>query len=182
MQTNVDLSKTMSHALRHEPWLYELEPDDQGWVPVDRLLSAIRRSGPQFCRIDRASIAEVIERSAKQRFEIQDGRIRALYGHSLPGLLRKQRASPPEILFHGTSPEAVERILTDGLRPMDRQYVHLSVERDVACEVGRRKSRQPVLLQIRSAEADAYGVAFLIGNDAVWLAKHVPSLFVELAD
>ena len=30
-----DLSEAVSHALRHEPWLYELELDDAGWAPVD---------------------------------------------------------------------------------------------------------------------------------------------------
>jgi len=30
----VRLSKTVAHALRHEPWLYELELDEEGWTPV----------------------------------------------------------------------------------------------------------------------------------------------------
>src|SRR6185503_3978380 len=38
----VALSKTVSHALRHEPWVYELELDDAGWVPVDDLLRSLR--------------------------------------------------------------------------------------------------------------------------------------------
>lgn len=29
------LSRLVSHALRHEPWIYELELDDEGWVPID---------------------------------------------------------------------------------------------------------------------------------------------------
>jgi RNA:NAD 2'-phosphotransferase (TPT1/KptA family) len=37
-----DVSRTISHALRHEPWLYELELDDTGWVPVGALLTALR--------------------------------------------------------------------------------------------------------------------------------------------
>jgi putative RNA 2'-phosphotransferase len=37
------LSKVVSHALRHEPWLYELELDDQGWVDVDHLIEALRK-------------------------------------------------------------------------------------------------------------------------------------------
>ena len=36
----VQLSKTVSHALRHEPWLYELELDDDGWVSVEAMLGA----------------------------------------------------------------------------------------------------------------------------------------------
>ena len=30
----VELSRAVSHALRHQPWLYELELDDEGWVQV----------------------------------------------------------------------------------------------------------------------------------------------------
>lgn len=39
--SDVDLSRAVSHALRHEPWLYELELDDEGWVPVDQVLAAV---------------------------------------------------------------------------------------------------------------------------------------------
>ncbi|RBH44138.1 RNA 2'-phosphotransferase, partial [Pseudomonas sp. MWU13-2860] len=37
-----NLSRTGSHAVRHEPWLYELELDDAGWVPLTALLAALR--------------------------------------------------------------------------------------------------------------------------------------------
>ncbi|SEE47265.1 RNA 2'-phosphotransferase [Jiangella alba] len=38
----IDLTREISHALRHEPWLYELELDDEGWVPVDQILAGLR--------------------------------------------------------------------------------------------------------------------------------------------
>ncbi|NTW40943.1 MAG: RNA 2'-phosphotransferase, partial [Cellulomonadaceae bacterium] len=37
-----DLSRVVSHALRHEPWLYELELDEAGWVSVQSLVEALR--------------------------------------------------------------------------------------------------------------------------------------------
>ena len=37
-----DASRVASHALRHEPWLYELDLDDDGWVATDALLAALR--------------------------------------------------------------------------------------------------------------------------------------------
>lgn len=37
-----DVSRVASHALRHEPWLYELELDEAGWVTIEALLTALR--------------------------------------------------------------------------------------------------------------------------------------------
>ena len=38
------LSKEISYALRHAPWEYELEMDEEGAVPVVQLLDALHRS------------------------------------------------------------------------------------------------------------------------------------------
>lgn len=32
------LSKTVSYVLRHAPWEYEIELDDEGWAPLEQLL------------------------------------------------------------------------------------------------------------------------------------------------
>jgi len=37
------LSKEISYALRHAPWEYDLEMDEEGWVPVEQLLDALHR-------------------------------------------------------------------------------------------------------------------------------------------
>jgi RNA 2'-phosphotransferase, Tpt1 / KptA family len=59
------LSKTISHALRHEPWLYELELDDEGWVPVDELFGSLRKEKPEWTSLTEADLAEMIARSDK---------------------------------------------------------------------------------------------------------------------
>ena len=61
---------------------------------------------------------------------------------------------------------------------MGRQYVHLSVDQETAGQVGRRKARGPVILEVLAAEAHAAGVTFYQGNDQVWLADAVPARFV----
>jgi putative RNA 2'-phosphotransferase len=176
---HVALSKTMAHALRHRPWLYELELDDQGWVCLAELLEALREHDEQWADIDDEDIKETVRRSSKQRFEISGDRIRARYGHSLPGRLSRVPARPPEHLFHGTSPRAVGAILREGLRPMRRQYVHLSTDVRTAEQVGGRKAAAPVLLRVDAARAAGAGVAFYRGNDLVWLADVVPGRFLE---
>jgi len=173
------LSRAVSHALRHEPWLYELELDDGGWVPVGELLVALRIEKPEWSMLSETDLAEMISRSEKKRHELHDGRIRALYGHSMPNKLLRQRADPPAFLYHGTSSEVAVLIRNDGLRPMGRQYVHLSTDRAMAQQVGGRKSQTPTILVVNAAMAHAGGVAFYRGNDLVWLADFVPSMFIE---
>ncbi|WP_445990140.1 RNA 2'-phosphotransferase [Chromobacterium haemolyticum] len=89
------LSRTVSHALRHEPWLYELELDDAGWVPLTALLAALRAERKEWRDLAVADLIEMIARSEKKRHEIDGDCIRAFYGHSLPGKLSKQRSAPP---------------------------------------------------------------------------------------
>ncbi len=173
------VSRTVSHALRHEPWLYELELNDEGWTSIEALLSALRKDRPEWSELDVDHLAEMIATSAKRRYEIQGDRIRAFYGHSLEGKLKKIPATPPEVLFHGTNPAVLPQIETSGLLPMARQYVHLSVDEDTAREVGRRKCRKPIILRICTRDAAAAGVHFYEGNDKVWLADAVPAEFIE---
>ncbi|MBS1697561.1 MAG: RNA 2'-phosphotransferase [Actinobacteria bacterium] len=174
-----DLSRVVSHALRHEPWLYELELDEEGWVPVGQLLTALHEKGGAWQRVDRDALARMLVNATKRRHEIDGERIRALYGHSVPGRVHKLPSEPPAVLFHGTAPETWPEIESSGLLPMARQFVHLSVDRAVALSVGRRKSERPVIVEVDAKAAASSGVVFYEGNDLVWLAASVPSRFLE---
>lgn len=176
-----EISRLVSRLLRHEPWLYELELDDEGWVPMDALLAAIRRAEPGWSEIDRSLLWVVLSGSSKRRHEIVGDHVRALYGHSMPGRLRKQPGVPPPVLFHGTSPQAAQSILISGLRPKNRQFVHLSVGPETALEVGRRKADDPVVVRVDTVAALAGGVPFMVGNQVVWLAESIPAEFLAVS-
>jgi putative RNA 2'-phosphotransferase len=176
------LSRVVSHALRHEPWLYELELDEEGWAPVDQLVVALREKGGDWESVDRPSLERMLAAATKRRHELDGDRIRALYGHSLPGRIAKRSAAPPARLFHGTAPETWVVIEVDGLLPMRRQFVHLSVDRETATLVGRRKSATPVVLTIDAAAAASAGTRFYQGNELVWLADSVPARFIDIAE
>ncbi|MFB4322031.1 MULTISPECIES: RNA 2'-phosphotransferase [Paenibacillus] len=172
------LSKEVSYALRHAPWEYELELDDEGWVSIEQILIALRRD-KQWESITENDLIEMIDKSDKARHEILNGKIRALYGHSAPQKILKVIGTPPTLLYHGTARHLVEQILHEGLRPMGRQYVHLSVDRETAYLVGKRKDPSPVLLVVRAEQASNEGCNFYQGNDAVWLADSVPARFIS---
>ncbi len=81
-------------------------------------------------------IEEMIVCSNKVRFELRYEKICALYGHSNTFTkINKISSKPPAILYHGTTPSAMKRIMSEGLRPMNRQYVHLSVDENTAVQV-----------------------------------------------
>ncbi len=123
-------------------------------------------------------LGRMIRSSKKRRYEMAGGRIRALYGHSVPERIVREEAFPPELLFHGTSPAAWRSIRNEGLRPMRRQYVHLSSDPNTAEQVGRRRSTEPVVLRVRAGDAGRAGVTFWRGNEAVWLTRNVPARYI----
>nr|WP_297945564.1 RNA 2'-phosphotransferase [uncultured Fibrobacter sp.] len=81
---------------------------------------------------------------------------------------------PPAVLYHGTTHRALLQILQDGLKPMQRQYVHLSIDVETATRVGKRRDSEPVILNIDTEAAQKAGIQFYIGNDKVWLCNRVP--------
>ena len=76
--------------------------------------------------------------------------------------------------------KALEAILNDGLRPMGRQYVHLSVNTETAVQVGKRRDAAPVILVIDAHKAYTDGIVFYKGNDKVVLADYVPAGYISI--
>lgn len=174
----VRLSKKVAHALRHDPEAYGIALDPQGWVGTAELVRALRRQSHHYDRLEEADLAEMVRRADKPRFELAGGRIRARYGHSLAQKIAMEPCEPPASLYHGTTPDAAEKILREGLAPMDRQYVHLSVDRASAVEVGRRRAPEPTVLVVAAGAAWRDGLKFYRGHDRIWLADSVPATYL----
>ena len=172
------LSRVISHALRHAPAQYGLVLDPGGWTPVEDLVAALRGHRAEWSGLVTSDLDRLIATADKPRFEMRDGRIRARYGHSLPDKIARVPTEPPVRLFHGTTSGAVPGILREGLRPMRRQYVHLSLDEATARRVGARRAGTPVVLLVRAADAHAAGVRFYLGYDGIWLADHVPPAYI----
>jgi putative RNA 2'-phosphotransferase len=177
----VKLSKFLALILRHQPERFALALDEEGWASLSEVME-ILRGLPNFRWANRADVMEVVEEGTgdgKKRFEVKDGRIRALYGHSFDRPIRYKPSSPPERLYHGTSPDVLEAIEGEGLKPMERQYVHLSPDRETAIKVGSRHTAHPVVIAVRAAEAHEAGIEFYHPEEAVYLVKRVPPEFLE---
>jgi putative RNA 2'-phosphotransferase len=178
----VRLSKTISHALRHNPEGYGLRLDNEGWVPVEELLCALRQRHEAWRWVSVTDLDSMIAASERQRFELRAGKIRAFYGHSTVERVEKQSAIPPALLYHGTTPQAANAIQQEGLKPMKRQYVHLSTSEQTARVVALRRTTRPVLLHIIALEAHHQGILFYPGNQDIWLADAIPPPFLRFQE
>lgn len=172
-----ELSKEVSYALRHAPWEYELELDENGGVPLEQLLSSLQLNS-KWENLTVIDLIEMIEKSEKKRHVIYDGKIRAFYGHSIPMKIVKEEKTPPEFLYHGTARRFLNSIKEKGLLPQNRQYVHLSQDIETAETVGKRHDNKAGILIIDSLKAWNDGIKFYYGNEKVWLADMVPYKYV----
>ncbi|MFB0567664.1 MAG: RNA 2'-phosphotransferase [Candidatus Bathyarchaeia archaeon] len=171
----VKVSKYMSFLLRHNP--ENLKMDRHGFVDLDGLLKRIRK---RF-RVDKEFILEIVEKSNRKRFEIVENKIRALYGHTIPVKLELEEDKAVKVLYHGTTPEAASRILKEGLKPMNRRWVHLSPTIEIATEVGLRRTENPVILEIHVEAARKSGLRFYKATDKVYVCGVIIPEYISLA-
>jgi putative RNA 2'-phosphotransferase len=161
------VGKKISYWLRHAPKQAGLKPDEDGWVSLSGLISELRRSGTP---LDAAGIAKLNESADKLRWEIDvaGDRIRATHGHSYsvdPGV----PASPPPTLYHGTGVKSLPSILSRGLAPRGREFVHLSTSVATAYAVGSRHGRAVIV----TVATEGLSQPFYRTSDEVWLTRAI---------
>lgn len=172
-----EASKFLSYVLRHEPQAIGLTLDREGWADIAALIAGARLSGRE---LDAALIRAVVDGSDKKRFAISaDGlRIRAVQGHSTDSVaIAFADKVPPALLYHGTATRFLESIMRTGLKPGERQYVHLSGDIETAVAVGQRYGA-PVVLKIDARQMHQEGFRFFQAENGVWLTNQVPPPFM----
>ncbi len=171
------ISKRLSLHLRHEPEGLGLTLEAGGWVNVDDLIKGFSKT---HFKITKEELETVVQENDKQRFSFDETglKIRANQGHSTEVDLQLEPQTPPDILYHGTSENALTIILKDGLKRMARHHVHLSTDKEMMLKVGQRHGK-PILIKVRAKEMQEAGHKFYLSDNGVWLADEVPANFLE---
>jgi putative RNA 2'-phosphotransferase len=173
-----ETSKFLSYVLRHEPQSIGLTLDREGWADIVALIDGAKQSGRE---LDEALIRAIVEGSDKKRFAISDDglSIRAVQGHSTESVaISYAEKVPPEFLYHGTATRFLESILKEGLRPGERQHVHLSEDLQTATAVGQRYGK-PIVLKVEALRMHHQGFKFFQAENGVWLTEKVPNFFLN---
>lgn len=164
------ISRTLAYLLRHNR---ELPMDEYGWA---RLADVVQMLAVSESRL-RVSMDELIRVSLavdELRFDVRNTMIRARYGHSRSVLTDHEPSNPDGALYHSTAMSSLQAVLErgEGLRPMSRQWVHMTTDRDTAIRVGRRHGPS-VLLALE--DASAHGLVCRFAGGTTWLIEQVPS-------
>ena len=167
----VNRGRHLAFLLRHDKDAFDAGViDSSGWRQVSEL---VKEQG-----YTRELLDAIVDTNNKQRYEFSDDKkkIRARQGHSIPVDVGLEEAVPPKVLYHGTSSKAFYNdIVKDGLKPMSRQHVHLSLDEQTAQMVGSRHSKDVYIIKIDTERMHADGYVFWKSANNVWLTKTVPS-------
>ncbi|WP_151745016.1 RNA 2'-phosphotransferase [Acinetobacter calcoaceticus] len=172
------ISQYLSFILRHKPEEIGLTLDNEGWADIQELIS---KSQPiENVILNKDIIKNVVRKSDKKRFQISDDwvKIRAVQGHSTASVnITLKKLVPPSYLYHGTAQRFIDSIKEHGILSKDRQYVHLTENKDTALTVGARYGK-PKILVIDALKMHDSGFEFFQAENGVWLIKHVPIEFI----
>lgn len=175
------VSKTMSYILRHNPYEFNLEVDDNGFVDFEKLVYSLKKT---YKNISSEDVIFIVNNDDNKRYEISKDKtkIRAIYGHTFDFKIEKKECVPPAILFHGTNIDAWNNIVKNGyLKKMQRQYVFLSSEEEKAERVAiRRKNKQYVILKIDTVLAIKEGIKFYRESNGIYMSDDIPVKFINI--
>ncbi|MBR3109409.1 MAG: RNA 2'-phosphotransferase [Clostridia bacterium] len=176
MKSLTEIGKLISLVLRHHPEALGLSIDEHGWMDTKALIEKLNEKQP----FDMAMLEEIVRTNNKQRysFNADKTRIRANQGHSIPVDLELLPQTPPKVLYHGTATRFAASIEEQGLKPMERQYVHLTDQYETAVAVGKRHGK-PLVYEVDAEAMQAAGRLFYRSENGVWLTDAVPPEYLK---
>ncbi|MCC0726674.1 RNA 2'-phosphotransferase [Clostridioides sp. ZZV14-6045] len=174
---NDKLSVFISLILRHKPDVIDIKLDKYGYANVDELIDKVNKSG-RYLSLD--ILKEIVKTDKKGRYSFNNNfsKIRANQGHSIYVEVDMKELEAPPVLFHGTATKNLSSILSDGIKKMNRLYVHLSSDTETALNVGKRHG-EPLILKINTYKMNQDGYKFYLSENGVWLTDFVPNSYIE---
>ena len=173
------LSKFLALMLRHKANAVGLMLDSEGYADFADVQTRVKaRFGSAYSLGDLLRVIDGDD-AGKKRYELRGDKIRALYGHSAVSEVTYPPAIPPDVLYHGTTMDALDMIRTQGLRAQKRQYVHLTTNLLRAQTVAARHDQQTITLVVRAIAAHDAGIVFYHPEAEHYLARIVPPEYID---
>ncbi|MEA3165684.1 MAG: putative 2-phosphotransferase [Thermoplasmata archaeon] len=168
------IGRMMALILRHQPERFGLSMDGRGWVDLDGFVQAICDARQNYARwLRKQHIVALVETDEKGRYQIDGGMVRATYAHSVNVNLDDLPEAQVDTLYFPVSEEEMDLVLEAGLRPTDRNKIHLSATPEKAYSAGRVHIADPLLLQIDVKKASDSGNFIFRAGKTVYITDAV---------
>ncbi len=178
------LGRIMAGILRHFPEKFGLQMDEEGFVDIYKLVSAVKRKrGDRMRWLRPTHVIGLVETDPKGRYQVDNNHVRATYGHSLELSMSLPTDNIPERLYFPSIPDEIDGLLKGGLQPGDRRMVHLSKTWNDAYEAGiHREGPDPVIIRIDAEQALNNGIIIQRAGKTVFTVEEIPSDFLLVSD
>lgn len=176
------VGRIMAGVLRHFPDKFGVEMDEHGWVDIGDFVQQLRNSKDRLHWVKPYHIVAIVATDPKGRYQIEGNVVRATYGHSLKVDLDLPTEDVPDTLYFPVSEEELDIIMERGLRPTDRQKVHLSRTYENALAAGLRRADAPIILKIDSQRMIQDALVIQQAGKTVYTTDEVPAEYLSKAD
>ena len=169
-------AKSILGLLRHQSTDSTITHDQFGFVDTDVLVRhfdtvSLPNSIKERQLMLDLTLAQLV---AEERVEFRGPKVRALYGHSLSGVLVGRLEWPTQRLLHVTRAWQATPILWQGLKRRRRSYVHLTTSFDYALKLFEQHPESSLFLEVDPEKVLDDDVFFRKPNSHVWLANRIP--------
>ena len=151
------LGRILALVLRHAPEKFNVDMDINGWVNTRELSEAIVHQRRHYHWLRGWHFEAIANADEKGRYQIENGMIRATYGHSIELDLDLPTDDIPEVLYYPCEARRTRkpaRIWPDCRRPKERSPVQIIHN---AMEAGHVRIDRPTILEIDTVRAIADG-------------------------
>ncbi len=177
------VGRMMAGILRHFPERFNLTMDGRGWVDLDAFIENVKASRRDYDRwLRKEHIVALVETDEKGRYQIDGGMIRATYAHSVDVNLDDLPEAEVEELYFPVSEEELDIVLETGLRPSDRNMIHLSATPEKAYSAGRVHNHDPIILAVDVAKASHAGNFIYRAGKSVYITDAVEAEHIKVFD
>lgn len=176
------VGRIMAGILRHFPDRFNLDMDRRGWVDLEQMVSSIRDSKERLHWLRPYHVGAIVATDPKGRYQIEEGRVRATYAHSLDLELDDLPLANADELYYPVTEEELDIVLETGLKPSDRKKIHLSATMDKAYQAGRVRTEKPTVLRIDARGAQESGTVIRRAGKAVYVSDSIEPRFLSVVE
>ncbi len=169
------LLKFLTYILCHQPDEFGIFLDNDGSILTKELLWAIKEEdGWSYVR--ESHLRDLILLGFNPPYSLEGKRI--ILHEDVPRPYYPVE-EPPRTLYYAARLKACYHIYNHGLGTMGRSFVPLSRTKELALRIGRRRDKNPLLLEINAEQAAVEGVIFKAHGKHMFLAEDVPAKFIS---